>query len=170
MSIVKKKKNTGFTLLETLVAISILLLSISAPLTIASRGLAASFVARDQITAFYLAQDAIEFIRNTRDNNFLSDANWLNGFSDLIGAPFTVDTIDGDMTPCPLGVCQALNYNDSNGFYSYGSGDPSIFTRSVSIQTTDDNTDEIIVSVTISWSTKTFDRTFSVKENLLDWQ
>ena len=164
------KPNTGFTLIETLVAISILLLSISAPLTIASRGLASSYFARDQITAFYLAQDAVEYVRNTRDNNFLSGANWLNGLPDTDGALFTVDTTDGVMALCPGGVCATLDYNNSTGFYSHDdpSGSASIFTRSVSIQTI--NANEVIISVSISWSAGTFSRTFSIKENILSWQ
>jgi len=164
------KPNKGFTLIETLVAISILLLSISAPLTIASKGLASSFFARDQITAFYLAQDAVEYVRNARDNNYHLGANWLNGFPDINGALFTVDTTDGTLTLCPIEGCTALDYNDSTGFYSHddSGGTDSIFTRSVSIQTI--NANEVIVSVTISWSAGTFSRTFSVKENILNWQ
>ena len=160
----------GFTLIETLVAITILLLSISAPMTIASKGLASSFFARDQITAFYLAQDAVEYVRNHRDNNFLSGANWLLGFPSTDGQLFTVDTTDGVMELCPPLVCEALDYNQSTGFYSYNdlSGTVSIFTRSVSIQTV--NAHEVIISVTISWTAGTFARTFSVKENILDWQ
>lgn len=161
---------SGFTLIETLVAISILLMSISAPLTIASRGLASSFFARDQVIAFYLAQDAVEYIHNARDNNVLSDANWLNGLPDTSGELFTVDTTDGTMSLCPGGGCAVLNYNDLTGFYGHTdlSGSPSIFTRSVSVQTI--NANEVIISVTISWSAGTFSRSFSVKENILNWQ
>ncbi len=164
------KTSKGFTLIETLVAISILLLSISAPLTIASKGLASSYYAREQITAFYLAQDAVEYIRNTRDNNFLSGANWLNGFPDTNGALFTVDTTNGTMALCPSGGCVALGYNSSTGFYKYN--DPnakvSVFTRSISIKTI--NTNEALVSVKISWTAGKLSRTFSVKENILNWQ
>jgi len=180
MSLIKNEKplstlhsspsNRGFTLIETLVAISILLVSISAPLTIASRSLAASFFARDQITAFYLAQDAVEYIRNARDNNFLSNVNWLLGFPDTTGLAFTVDTTDGTMALCGGGACPFLEYNDTTGFYNYGDAgaSDSIFIRSVSITTI--NVHEVIIAVTISWSTGTFMRTFSVKENILDWK
>ena len=57
----------GFTLLETFVAITILMFAVVGPLTIVSKALNASYDSRDQITAFYLAQDAIEYIRNVRD-------------------------------------------------------------------------------------------------------
>ena len=86
----KKKKNflklkftRGFTLIETFVAISIIMVAIVGPLLIVSRALSSSYYARDQIIAFYLAQDAVEFIRNKRDENklnYINDSNkWLDG-------------------------------------------------------------------------------------------
>jgi len=166
----KIKNKKGFTLIETLVAISILLLSLSVPLTIASKGLASSFFARDQITAFYLAQDAVEYIRNSRDNSSLSGISWSNEFPDTSGAKFIVDTTDGLMEICPVNGCEPLDYNSSTGFYSHNDsiGNESIFTRSASIQSINEN--EVIVSVEVSWSTGVFSRTFSIKENILDWQ
>jgi prepilin-type N-terminal cleavage/methylation domain-containing protein len=81
-------KQKGFTLVETLVAISILMLAILGPLSIASAGLRNSLYAKDQITAFYLAQEGIEYVRYVRDETYLQDAGnssdygWLG--SDLI--------------------------------------------------------------------------------------
>jgi prepilin-type N-terminal cleavage/methylation domain-containing protein len=76
----------GFTLVETLVAISILMLAILGPLSIASAGLRNSIYARDQITAFYLAQEGIEYVRYARDDNYMKTVQfpanarqWLEG-------------------------------------------------------------------------------------------
>ncbi len=166
----KLKPKKGFTLVETLIAISILLLSISAPLTIASKGLSSSYFARDQIVAFYLAQDAVEYVRNTRDNNFLAGLDWLNGLPDTEGKLFTVDTTDGTMALCPLENCVALDFNDSTGLYSHDDlgGSESIYTRSISVQKI--NINEVIVSVEVSWVTGTRSRSFSISENILNWQ
>ena len=49
----------GFTLIETLVAVSLLTVAIVAPMTLTARSLSAAYYARDQITAFHLAQEAI---------------------------------------------------------------------------------------------------------------
>lgn len=64
-----KNKNRGFTLLETIVAIAILSLAITGPMIISEKGIDTSIYARDQVTAFYLAQEAVEYIRNIRDTN-----------------------------------------------------------------------------------------------------
>ncbi|MBU3668980.1 MAG: prepilin-type N-terminal cleavage/methylation domain-containing protein [Candidatus Taylorbacteria bacterium] len=67
----KYTKKKAFTLIETLVAISILTIALTGPLAVIAQALRSSYFARDQITAYYLAQEAIEYIRNRRDINGL---------------------------------------------------------------------------------------------------
>ena len=76
------KDKKGFTIIETLVAITILMISIAGPLTIAQKGFNAGIYAKDQVTASYLAQDAMEYIKNVRDNNVFASPSqdWLLGF------------------------------------------------------------------------------------------
>ncbi|HUY62399.1 MAG TPA: prepilin-type N-terminal cleavage/methylation domain-containing protein [Candidatus Paceibacterota bacterium] len=62
----------AFTLVETLVAIAILALAIAGPLYTADRTLVATELAREQLTATYLAQEGIEYVRALRDNAYLS--------------------------------------------------------------------------------------------------
>lgn len=99
-----RSKNDGFTIIETLVAITILMISIAGPLTVAHKGLTSALYARDQMIASYLAQDAIEYIKNLRDNNLLKGQAWNDGFSNCVsqGGVTTyciVDTYGG--TPSP---------------------------------------------------------------------
>ena len=61
----------GFTLLETLIAVSILALATAAPLYSANRAYVAATGARDQLVASYLAQEGIEYARALRDNAYL---------------------------------------------------------------------------------------------------
>lgn len=76
-----KKSKSGFSLVETLVAIFILAMAIAAAMTVANSSLQASFYARDRIAAFFLAQEAIELIKNKRDVNGLSGNRWLGGIA-----------------------------------------------------------------------------------------
>lgn len=70
MPISKKK---GFTLIETLVAISIMTIAIVGPMTTASRALLAAYTARDQLSASYLAQEGTEYVRLMRDTMYLAN-------------------------------------------------------------------------------------------------
>lgn len=166
----------GFTLIETLVAISILLVSIAGPLTIAAKGLQAAVYARDQITAFYLAQDAVEYIRNKRDGNTLSSNYWLTGFGIDGGFPdctslnkCIVDVKNNTIDECSGGSCSPLRYNESTAFYSYNVSYPvSSFTREVQIVPI--NADEVTIEVSIYWQTGVLQRSFTVKENIFNWQ
>lgn len=69
--------STGFTIIETLIAITVLMIAIAGPLTIASKGLTVAASAREQTVGLYLAQSAIEYMKNIRDTNLLSDETWL---------------------------------------------------------------------------------------------
>lgn len=104
----KKIKNRGFTIIETLVAIFILLISTTGPLTFAQSGLRSSFLARDQITAFYLAQDSIETLKNIKDNTSLY--NRTRSSSEKI--PWLFDF--GVCSPNALGETIACNFDDEN--------------------------------------------------------
>ena len=67
----KNSAEGGFTLVETLVAVSILVIVVLGPMNIAMTGLQNAFFANERTTAIYLAQEAIESIEKLRDDNAL---------------------------------------------------------------------------------------------------
>ncbi|MEK7156326.1 MAG: prepilin-type N-terminal cleavage/methylation domain-containing protein, partial [Patescibacteria group bacterium] len=75
----KLKTTAGFTLVETLVAVMLLSVAVVAPMSLAARSLGSAYYARDQITAFYLAQEAIEALRSIRDSQILLIAGSSSG-------------------------------------------------------------------------------------------
>jgi type II secretory pathway pseudopilin PulG len=66
----------GFTLIETFVAISILMIAIVGPITLGQRSINSANLTKDKLTAYFLAQDAIEYIRNVRDDAAISGGGW----------------------------------------------------------------------------------------------
>src|SRR3990167_10563893 len=74
------RSKRGFTLVETLVAISIFTVSILGLLSVLSGGISDTSYAKKKIIASYLAQEGIEYIRNMRDNYVLypSNGTWNN--------------------------------------------------------------------------------------------
>ncbi|MFA6519202.1 MAG: prepilin-type N-terminal cleavage/methylation domain-containing protein [Candidatus Paceibacterota bacterium] len=65
----------GFTLIEAMIAVTILTLAVAGPLYTANSAIVASMIARDKLTASYLAQEGIEYVRAMRDYEFLAAYN-----------------------------------------------------------------------------------------------
>lgn len=133
------KFSRGFTLVETLIAISMFSLSIVAMMSILGTGISNANYAKSKMTASYLAQEGIEYARNKRDYYVLYpvNGNWANFRDGNIA----------DITPLPPA--------DIN------------FTRT--IQKTVINPNEVRVFSTVFWTqgSGSFNITFS--ENLFNW-
>ncbi len=164
------RTSAGFTFVETLVAIAVLLLAVAAPLSLASQGLAAARVARNQVTALYLMQETIEYVRSVRDTNRLQNRSWLLGFTScMAGKTCTIDVPRGTVAQC-IGACQQLRYDATTHLYGYTSSwSQTAFRRTVSITETIAS-QEALVTSSVSWSDGTLTRTVSVNERLFNWQ
>lgn len=71
----KTKINSGFAMMESLVAISILLTVILAPLTLSLQSLKYTKLANDRTIASYIATESVEFANNYRKELHLVCAN-----------------------------------------------------------------------------------------------
>ena len=98
----------GFTLVETLVAITILAVAISGPLYTAYRAIVAAENAGERLTALYLAQEGIEYVRMLRDNAYLA------AYRDESGMDVSVvawdNFVNGLSDPNSVRHCKAPNY------------------------------------------------------------
>jgi len=186
----------GFTLIETLVAVLLLATSIAGPLTIASKGLNSALVAKDQITAYFLAQDAVEYIRYKRDTACLAagapcttdPTAWLATVSNCISADgskkCTLDSTNNNPatpTVCPVAGCVPIRYDSTNNRFTYAGGGGTVttlFTRTVSIinpyggstSCTPAGKCEAMVVVTVSWNDTGVARSVVVRESIFNWQ
>lgn len=169
----RKSVQRGFTLIETFVAITILVTAVAGPLTLAQKGLQSAILARDQLIASFLAQEGLEFIRERRDNNSLASprpADWLEGLSACIDpSTCTIDPSTDTIVACN-GACLPLRLDTTYGFYNYNvSNAVTPFTRTVRI-VRNANGREAKVYSTLSWRTSIFDRQIVLEDVLLKWQ
>ena len=174
----------AFTLIETLVAIFILTVAVTGPMSAAQSSLKASFLARDQVVAYYLAQDAIEGIKNLKDKKALNGDDWLDivpsncingsdGTTHMQCNFNSYDNEDWDVCGDDQNILQCDYMKLENGIYKYDSseGDNSRFKRSVFLYETVSNPDEIEVNVIVEWRTNLFltDKRIKAQENIYNW-
>lgn len=177
------KLKIGFTLIETLVAISILTAAVAGPLVMSIKNIGTANTSQDQLVAFYLGQEVIEYVRNVRDTNLmrknLDDAgfDWLSGLGDCKGAGDSVgcyiDVIKNQTTvfDCGIRACPKLKFDGTN--YNYTQGPESSFTRTVKITNpVDGNADEAQVDVTMTWKSKYGNKTktMHLQDHIFNWR
>ena len=170
--------NKGFTIVESLIAITILVLAITGATSAIQTGISSYTFSKDQIIAFYLAQEGFEQIRNIRDENGLRNIEWLAGISAVgsdpcfFGNACIVDPVNSNVpTRCNGGAgnCPVLRQNTTTGFFGYNAAWPAtIFRREIIL--TQVNANEISILVTVDWSKGIGNRQFRARENILNWQ
>lgn len=179
------KRRRGFTLIETIVAVAVLLATIVGPLTIAQKSLASAVYAKDQTIAFYLAEEAIEYIRSIRDeNSYRGNEKWTQGLEECLSTPGNTKTcgIDTNASSPSLQIVSCgdkvegckLSMDTTSGVYGYGRSTESWretpFIRTVTVTETVPNK-EMRIKVRMEWQTGAFPkRTFTLESHLLNWR
>ena len=163
------KKNRGFTLVEVIVAIFVLAMGVVGIMNAIPSMISNLNLYTSKLTAFYLAQEGVEIIRNIRDSNWLQSGSWDNGLT-ACSLPNGCQVDYGDAgNPNPFLVQdlgEKLNISES-GFYEYGGSSPSKFSRKIIITPF---TDGLKVEVVVYWDEKGKVASTSVEENLYNWR
>lgn len=154
----------GFTLIETLVAITILTTAIVGPFYAIQSASRTSYLARDNVIAASLAQEAIEYIRSVRDNNYLAGQDWLEGLESCLPGPCTVDPtqLSGD-----IGTnIEPLYLSTTNVYNQQRAGEQTRYTRTVEMTTINEH--EVTITVTVEWE-RHGAQTVIITETIQDW-
>lgn len=168
---------SGFSLLETLVAIAILTGAVLGPLALASQSIRASSLSGNRATAFFLAQEAIEYIRSRRDANLLTARPWLDSLDGCVGGngcavdPFPQP--DGSVFACSSDGCPFLQYGRGEvgeplryGYSLLFAPEESVFQRTAEILPLSGIDYEAKVKVTVEWNEHSNKERFIIEDYL----
>ncbi|MEK7572604.1 MAG: type II secretion system protein [Patescibacteria group bacterium] len=193
----KNKNKSGFTLVETLIAISIFSMSIVALMSVLATGIADTNYAKNKIIASYLAEEGIEYIKNMRDTYVIYGSTSTQGwndfklkiqaqpacksvsgigcnFSDSLGV-FDIATLQSSMnfSSCDNNNACSLYYYNTLGKYSYNHSLPGVdsgFTRKIMVTESANNPLELKVTSVVSWSKNSISYNVAFSDNLLKWK
>lgn len=161
---------TGFTLLETIVALGVILAASVGPVSLVTRSLIDFSFSKNKLVAVNLAQEGIELIRGIRDNNIACDilngttiwpwnedpqppdpGNTITNTTVGVAVDRTITSTCGGiggismvMPILSLSCDDKLLFDTTTGIYGYSSGQASIFSRCVQIKTPPDTPDSDI--------------------------
>jgi len=176
---IQTPRTKGYSLIEVMVAITILMLSIIGPITIAAKSYQSAQYARQQTTAFFLAQEGITAVNMLRNDGGLRaynspglvDAwNWVNSASlepcfEETGCDmdFRDYTLLSNVVDCAtIADCQLLyNSSASRAVYQHFAGEPSPYTRVIKLEFL--NPEEVLVESTVTWDSHLLGATQEVR-------
>lgn len=187
--------STGFSLIEVMIAIAILIMVLASSLSLINQTVQRLAVPRDQVVAANLAAEGIEVIRNLRDSNWLRTptTTWDNGLTSggCTAAAAASLTPGGCLAPptCPnaiYGFPANVSYNstvlsflgsdqlylESTGTYSHTSaGTPTRFSREMRINYCKDADGIVYMRIEglVNWVDRGVTKSFMAVDHLYNW-
>ncbi len=170
----------GFTLIETMVAITLLAVALIGPFVAVQNAVQSSYVARDQLIASQLAQEGMEYVRSVRDTNYLSGNTWMHYLSSYScygatpGNYCTVDPTRGHITQSgamaahnATSAAPFLYLSSTNLYNQQSSGNQTRFKRLLRIYVV--SATEVRVWVNVQWRTSGKTYSIDVFDNMHNW-
>ena len=179
-----KMKNKAFTLIETLIAITLTTVVITAVTGLILSTLMANTRNMRTLQATFLAQEGLEAVRFMRDSNWLQNYSW-DSASFLWGQDFHVDATNPELTlylvpelcstDSGQGPCFSLSTFEEDGVVTLE--DTAEFGRSLTFTALPDETDpsqmqddKMQVMCTVTWDERGNERSVSLSTYLSNWQ
>ena len=193
----KLQKNRGFTLIETMFAVIIMAFSITVFMSIVANSLFSARYIRNEIVANYLAQEAVDYIRNDRDSSIFFNSNeatqnspedtwntFVNKYVSVCEKGCELGVLDESAGISPLfetcvsDTCHNFYFDPepANGgsFYTYDQSDKegktkTTFSRKITV-TPQPSGNEVKVQVTVYWKNGNNAKTRTLDTSLTRWQ
>lgn len=181
-SIGRSSARAGFTLIETLVALTLIVSAMVGPFTLATSSIFSAKFSKSKLVALNLAQEGIEIVRQMRDNNVLKGFDWRGlsgscpvGCIRLQDGSYQIDVYTpatGSVPPpnsnLPLRFDPQAPSTDPASLYNQNSGPSTPFTRVIAIETPAAAQMKIVSTVT--WSDSGLNRQVTLQEVIYNWR
>lgn len=159
-----KKDKKGFTLMELVVAIAVIVIALTTSIALISFSVSSISTGKYRISATILAQEGLEIVRNIRDSNWLKYKRAVDNWRDDLGeGDWRVQYDQVNL----LGFSSAPLRINVNGFYQYDTGDNTLFERKITIEHIDSNQIKVVSEVT--WQEKGRSHVVAAEDRLYNW-
>lgn len=158
-----KTKEKGFTFLEVIIAIFVLVVGIVAAYLVSQTPIFYTQNSINRLTAAFLAQEGIEIVRNIRDENWIEGRDWNNGLTSCSSGCY------GDYNDSSLTPDNDPPFLKLNDFFSYDSDDETDETKFKRKITIDPDGEVLHVKSIVEWTHKGDSYDIMVEDKLYNW-
>lgn len=160
-------KNKGFTLVETLVSIILFTIALSALLALVKDSVTSASYLKNEVVGTYLAQEAVDYIRNVRDetihtpstpglwSDFLTEVNVKGGCKEPSWCKLDVYALTNQIEPCTVIECGIMDMAGKK------------FQRRITTQ--EIAQEALLIKVEVSWNNGPNKRTKTLTYALYNW-
>lgn len=164
-SVANRQCKRGFSLIESLVAITVLTVGVSSALASLYQSIGLAPKIRNKAVAAHLAQEGIELVRNIRDNNWMLGNAWNIGLNEGIVGTVVSGCVQYDNNifegPCASSILKI----NAGGYYVHDLGSNTIFSREIKI--TNISATEMKVESIVNCGTGC---AMTLEDHLFDWK
>ncbi len=180
-----KSFSKSFTLLEVILAITILTIAVGGIFALVSQTIASVSVTQSRLIASYFVQEGVEIVKNIRDTNWLKLQPWNQGLEEgdwegdyQTGSPPDYLSLTPCFFPCQYEDLHFLGI-DNQSFYSYNypPENKTIFKRKITISDGEDlndppdgEMDRLKISVEVFWKDRGKIYSIAAQEYLYNWK
>jgi len=167
LKVKRQMSRRGSVLIESIVGISIAIIGMTGIFALLSRSLAINRDITQKLVATYLSSEGIEIVKSLIDTNVVRGGPWNKGVSsgNYEDVPYNATTL-----PAPI-VGQAtkkISFENASGIYSYNSGSPTPFKRTIKISEL--SADEIKVVSDVEWDERNIIQKISLEDHFFNWR
>lgn len=157
-------KHSGFTLVEALVALTLITVGLIPAFLQASSAVQLSGRVRNSLIAAHLAQEGVEVVRALRDANWFADQPFDTGLTSCTTG-CRVEYNSASLLPS-VGNPQ-LKLDPLSGLYQYNTGNQTGFTREITVSPISNH--ELKVVSEVGWTDRGGAKTYTLEYHLFDW-
>ena len=154
--------SAGQLLIESGIAISILIVALLGILGLLSRSLGLNNVVSSQYIASNLASEGIEVMKNLIDSNIVQLRPWNEGIdSGFYEVAFDSLAVNQDQS-------RFLLFDSAGNNYNYQTGQPTFFKRVIEVENI--GADEIKVNSRVNWQIKGVSYSVNLEDHFFNWR
>ena len=152
---------SGVTLVEVIVALTILATSLGAVYFVLVSNVTSADALRNNTVATGLTQEGLEIVRNLRDREYLTSTTFGNNL------PNGTYEVEWSSVSLDSNTNSFLRRDSGTGLFGYSVGDTTIFKRTITVDTISAN--EKRINVTVTWNDRSGARSLQAESHLYNW-